>query len=434
MSAVMFTQEHRLIEEVAHLLRQCIPGKGSPAPGDLGMVFVFNDIESGLSLSHEEAGLFHKIVDEHLAKNFPKAGPKTCLSLLQRFCSEVVKRHDINHIPFDQELPVLLNRLREQDAAQNTIFIEVSGLNLMIPEWTFGRVTFMHGNHSSVEAERLKIETKDKQHPSPIPSDKIVARIETSGSQEYGSQSAHEKVEEVLDVLQFLSVQENYCAFRDSPHGFGLLCSTPVPSLAAGVWSLSTLGPAWHSSSVSAPILSSGINPEVQCKIDENATTRFEPRSGRQLSELLSADCRSLFDDSLLSAVSWVANGIRERDPAKKYLSLYVALEALFVRDTKDARSNRNSRARILPVEEGVAFVMGHDAQQRRALAKRVRELAHTRNRIVHCGYTDVERADLLTLAGYAWNCCSELALKRDQFKKEGSFRDWLLDRKYGNP
>lgn len=429
-------EDYSLASKIAPLLRKCIVEESNPPRDEVSMAFAFNDIESGLGLSQEGAKLLHEIVDEHLARAFPKAGPNTCLNLLQRFCAELIKNRYASpeQIPFEGEIPILLNRIRTQETSRNTVFVEVCGLNLQTQEWTFGTVNFMRGNHPCVESERMKIRDKSGNYPEPIPESKTVARIEAVGSRDYAVQFAQAKIQETLDVLQFLSIRDNYSAFRESDFGFSLFCANTIPRVAAGYWCLNTLAPSWCSGSLNGPILSSGVDPKIQCQIDKNATAQFARHGGQQLSEMLSTNLRSLFDNALMSAVSWIAHAIRERHLARKYLALYVALEACFVQDTNEARDNRNTRTRILPVEEGVAFVLGRDVQQRRRLAKRVRDLARTRNLIVHRGYTEIERDDLLTLATYAWACCSELALKRDLFRKEGSFKEWLLERKYGAP
>jgi hypothetical protein len=80
-----------------------------------------------------------------------------------------------------------------------------------------------------------------------------------------------------------------------------------------------------------------------------------------------------------------------------------------------------------------VAFLLGRKVAARKRLKDRIVELARTRNRIVHRGFMEIDRTDLVHLATYAWNCCYEALSRRDQFQTENSFSEWLLDLKYGN-
>jgi hypothetical protein len=106
-------------------------------------------------------------------------------------------------------------------------------------------------------------------------------------------------------------------------------------------------------------------------------------------------------------------------------------LEALFTRDSSTARASSGYQSPSLPIDEGVAYLLGKDTQSRIRLAERMRDLSRTRNMIVHRGYTAVERMDLLTLANYSWNACLRGLSMRNQFKDENSFRMWCLHKKF---
>jgi hypothetical protein len=129
-----------------------------------------------------------------------------------------------------------------------------------------------------------------------------------------------------------------------------------------------------------------------------------------------------------------LASAIRERDFTRKYLSFYIALEALFARDDSRTRKSSGYSCPATPVDDGVAFLLGRTVDARVRIASRIRELSRTRNMIVHRGYTSVERNDLLALANFAWNCCSQSLKMRSQFRSENSFGDWCQQQKYGTP
>ena len=145
---------------------------------------------------------------------------------------------------------------------------------------------------------------------------------------------------------------------------------------------------------------------------------------------MLAEVCPSAFDDSLLTAITWMANGIRERDLARKYLSFFIALEALFIRDNKATRAADGYQNPIVPIGEGVGWLLGGSGDARRQIAEQIEWLGRTRNKIVHRGFTMIDEADLIQLGSYLWNSCWQAATKRASFRVEDSFQDWLRDQK----
>jgi len=188
--------------------------------------------------------------------------------------------------------------------------------------------------------------------------------------------------------------------------------------------------PTWHHDKACGPTIATN-NPQHNLSLNQGMLKRLKERGLDAARDLLRAQKLSSFDEGVMAGLRWIAHAIRERDFTQKYLSFYIALEALFARDTTDGRKSYGYIAPAASVDDGVAFLLGTTPEARIRLAARTRELARTRNMIVHRGYTSVERSDLLTIADYSWNCCVQGLKMRTLFQEENSFREWFLRKKY---
>ncbi len=420
----------KLINRLVPLLKSAILSPTIPDKDNIGMTFNFRGL-GGFTLSHEEAKAFREAT-EILSEAFPKVGLKTCANELERFCCRFIPQLQQGlGIPIGQEIQSLLTLLESLQQHQTVVYVQVSGFNLLIPQWQFGAAIFMNGNHDEIEKARMSIKSVGVNNPNPLPPDAIIVRMELNGYADYALKHARNRVEEILDVLQFLTIRENRGAFEDTIGGFSFYACEPVPILQTPVWHYCpdtlTWGAAYGTGS--PPILPAG---PIKCILDDKIKDRFRPFAGDQLSEMLQANCPFAFDRGLMTAISWIANGIRERNYARKYLSFFIALEALFSSDDFELRNADQFGKTILPLEDGVAFMLEQNLVERLKIVHTVRSLKRIRNSVIHRGFMDVEKKALVQLATYAWNCCKVVALRRNNFEKENSFRDFVLNLKYG--
>ncbi len=425
----MNTQE--LVNALVPRIHAALSGDPDVARAETASQFFFPGTGT-LSLSHAEAAQLRE-ASILISKFFPKVSEDTCDRELKRFCCRFIPelQAGVERASIAAALPDLLGCLESFTQDFTTVYVEVCGLDLQLPEWTFGRARFMKGDHPEIESDHSQIISLDGHKPDPLKPAQIVAQIKVQGEADYAADEAVKRVGEVLDVLQFLSLRENSGSWKPDGLCFGFYCCQPIPPISSSIWTLTSRGPTWSSSKGVPPVIVT--IPNLRFVVNDKTDSRFAERGGKQLSGLLLELVPSAFDQNLLTAIMWIANAIRERNPARKYLSFYVAIEALFGRDKLEWRESENFQRPVLHIPEGVAFILGRSVDGRRKLTSQMSDLAKTRNRIVHRGYTEIDETDLRLLGSYAWSCCWQAALRREQFRQDDSFRDWLLKRKFGN-
>lgn len=390
------------------------------------MTFQFGD--RGWSLTPEESRSFHDAVLA-LATAFPRIHQKTCERELERFCCERIPQHGA---VFEDGIPDFLLHLDELSGIKNIVYVEVSGLRLEMDDVPVGPVRLISSEHPDVDAHRLKIKDINGNFPTPFDKGLTLARVEVRGEPQFAKDVARTQAQTALDCLQVFSIQENHAAFEDS-FGFVLACSEPMPLVSCRRWMFSSLKPTWSSDKACGSVIATD-SPQRNLPLNPGTLSKLNDRGLSHVNELLTAPIHSPFDEGLLASLKWIASAIRERDFTRKYLSFHIALEALFARDDSTVRQSSDYARPATSVDDGVAFLLGKTLDARLRIAERIRELSRTRNMIVHRGYSSVERNDLLSLAGYSWNCCTEALKMRRQFRKENSFREWCLHQKYGAP
>lgn len=425
--------KQKLINRLVPLLKTSILSPSIPDNDNIGMAFSFKDMGS-FTLSHEEAKAFREAT-QILSEAFPKVGFKTCANELERFCCRFIPQlqQGTVDIPIGQEIPSLFTLLESLQKHRTVVYVQVCGFELRLPQWGFGSAVFMHGNHDEIEKARLSIKDAGGKNPNPLSPDAIVVRMELNGYSDYALKHARNRVEEILDVLQFLTISKNRGAFEDTVIGFSFYASEPIPVLQTPVWYYCPDTSTWGAATGTGtpPILQAG---PIKCILDDRIKDWFRPFAGDQLSEMLQGDCPFAFDQGLMTAISWIANGIRERNNARKYLGFFIALEALFSPDEFGSWNPNRFSKTIVPLDEGVAFLLGEDYEHRIKIINIMRELKKKRNLIAHRGSTNIDKKALVQLATYVWNCCKIAALRRNNFEKEHSFRDFMLNLKYGSP
>lgn len=420
-----------LLNALVPLIHDALSGDPEVARTEKAAYFSFADI-GGLILSHAEAANLRE-ASALLCREFPKVSSRTCDHELHRFCCRFIPQlgSGVEREPIARALPEFLDHLQSLSDDSTTVYVEVCGLDLQVPEWFFGPARFLKGDHPDVEADHSQIVTLDGRKPDALKPDQIVAQIKVVGEVEYAGEQSAKRVADVLDVIQFLSLSENPGSWEPDGLCFGLYCCEPIPPISSNTWTLTSRGPTWTSSKGIPPIIVTV--PAVRCILNEETHKRFAERGGIELSSILMEASPSAFDQNLLTGITWVGNAIRERNLARKYLGYYVGIEALFGRDRLDWRETEGFQAPIVPIAEGVAFLLGQDVDDRRRLSMQMNDLAKTRNRIIHRGYTVIDETDLRILGSHAWNCCRVASSKRNEFCNEDSFRDWLLNCKFGN-
>ncbi len=417
----MAKKNNQLASQIVPLLRQVfsVPSSGAT-------VMSFSHGDRGWTLNKDEARLFEQAVGI-LASACPKVHLTTCMRELQRFCCERIQQRDA---AFEQHLSDLFTRLDALASVDNVIYLEVSGIQLEYDEWSLGPVRFIHSEHPEIDRLRLGIQDINGEFPPPVDSGLVLARMEVKGEPEYAKHDAVNRVQLALDYLQALTLPENPAGI-DGGYGYTLAYAETLPDISCRHWMYSSLEPTWSSGTACAPGFTSN-HPKIKCRINASTMGKLEERGLRAVGELLSTSSPQAFDVSLLLALQWLGHAVRERDCTRKFLACYISLEALFTREDSTMRDSPGYSAPAMPVSDGVAFLLGKPTvEARMRIAGRVRELSRTRNRVVHRGYTSVEKNDLLQLAQYAFECCVRALKMRDQLQGEQAFTTWLQAQKY---
>lgn len=417
----MATKHNQIASQLIPLLRQVFSGQ---LQGDT--VLSFTHGEHGWKLCRDEARLFEQAVGT-LDAAFPKVHLTTCTRELQRFCCERIQQPDA---AFEQHLAELFARLDMLSGVDNVVYLEVAGIQLELEDWSLGPVRFIHSEHPEIDRLRQSIQDINGQSPPPVDPALVLACMEVKGEPEYAMHEAVARVQWALDCLQALTLPENPAGIHGG-YGFTLAYAESLPDISCRHWMYSSIGPSWTSGTACAPGFPSN-HPKVKCRINATTLEKLEQRGSRVAGELLAASNTQAFDVSLRLALQWLGHAVRESDCTRKFLACYISLEALFTRDDSGMRDSPGHIAPVMPLFDGVAFLLAKStAEARMRIAARMRELSRTRNRVVHRGYTSVEKQDLLQLALYAFECCVRALKMRNQLHGEQAFTTWLQAQKY---
>ncbi|MDD5706441.1 MAG: HEPN domain-containing protein [Kiritimatiellae bacterium] len=418
----MADRDKALVARIVPELRRIFAHPSAP-PADPARAFSYGD--NGWSLSLEESRDLDDVI-RAVASAYPQVHQRTCAREVERFCCEHMQTPG-----FEQAVPQLLAHIANLGSLRHLVYIQVTGMRLEQAEFPLGPVRFISSTHPDVDDHRLRIKDITGSHPDPVPPNIVLARVELSGDHEFAKDIATQQVQLALDCLQMLSSHKNPATF-DGDLGFSLLCCSPIQLVHARSWTYTHVDERWSSCDGCGPFIATA-DPKLNLPINTKVIKLLAAVGLADFSALLAESNPSSFDARVATAVQWNANAVRERDAARKYLSFYIALEALFVPDDLRSAEAPGYVSPTLPVDEGVAFLLGKTPDARVRISDRIRTLSGKRNMIVHRGFRLIERADLRELAYYAVNSCIQAAKMRSQFRDERSFARWLRRRKFGD-
>jgi hypothetical protein len=307
------------------------------------------------------------------------------------------------------------------------VYVQLSGVELVDEEWSFGPVRLLKGSHHDIKFNRMKIRLKNGSYPQPMPKDVVVAEVSVPGEADYAEAQAVIKTQETADFLQFLSLPENLGCWSPDPEPFIFTCGRPIESPEYLLWRFASHGEWVERSS----ILPSNSFGHSNLSLHEGLRSQYGRRGADELAKLLKEGSPSHFDQSLKTAIRWLAQGIREPDAARKYLSFYIAMESLFTRDNAESRNGEGFQNPIMHVAEAIPLFLGGCSSEKRKINEELKELSRTRNRIVHRGFYEIDYQDLTLLARYAWDACVEAVQRRPLYRCENAFYDALQACKY---
>ena len=378
-------------------------------------------------LNPKESIKFNETV-QALHSRFPKVHFKTCQSYLERFCC---KEFPQNYDLFGLKIPELFAQLQKEQINRSVVAIEVSGLRLDTEPFSFGQFEFVSSEDTSLDDLRDQIRDENGCPPPELPTDRVLAKIGLQGDSEFTRDSAKLLLQQALDVLQFVTAPKNPSLLRDETvQGFSFYIGEDRLPATERVWSYNTHPKeAWNSFRSNAKISYNSL-PKFQPTFDSNTIKDLQEFGWEQFDILLTKQRFSYFERNLLAAVTWFARAVRDVDPARKFVDLFISLETLFSNDKKAPEKERNG---AFNTREGVAYFLGKTTEQRLSLHHDVHQLASTRNKVVHSGYSIIEEGDLYRLFDLTFSSILKALDFTEQFTEPSSFTKWAKRIKLGD-
>ena len=198
--------KQQLINALVPIIHAALSGDPDKARAETATQFFFKGTGS-LTLSHAEAAKLRE-ASTLISRFFCKVSDRTCDRELKRFCCRFIPDLEagVERASIAAALPDLLDRLQSFSEDSTTVYVEVCGLDLQLPEWIFGPARFMKGDHPDIEADYSQIITLDGHKPDPLNADQIVAQVKVQGEADYAVDTVVKRVGEVLDVIPLVGM------------------------------------------------------------------------------------------------------------------------------------------------------------------------------------------------------------------------------------
>jgi hypothetical protein len=362
-----------------------------------------------------------------LHKEYPQVHEKTCRKYIEGFCCDQFPE---NYDDFHTKLPDLLEKLRLANQNNSDVFVLVAGMHLGMERFKLGPVDFIHSNSPEINELREKVPDINGDYADPLPEKCVVGRYRVDGDSEYSREIAIEQLQLALDILQFASAPVNSGTLKQHILSFGLYLGENKEPASLKTWTYQKKKPSWYAYRGSAKRPNNHFE-KFGLQLTESCIEELQEYRLSELEQIFASQDQSYFEENILSAIRWFSKAVRDVQSENKYLDLFIALEGLF---SNDVRNPENMRKAAFTHREGVAFMLGKTTDERILLHDRMAELAITRNKIVHSGYSTIDQAELLSLSNYVFLCCLKALELKDQFKEKGSFSKWAKRCKFGEP
>ena len=128
---------------------------------------------------------------------------------------------------------------------------------------------------------------------------------------------------------------------------------------------------------------------------DENITKNNSSFGFDNVSELLTLERRSTFQEALLDAILLYSRSTREKDLAGRLVYMLVAIESILLRNTTEPLQQN--------VGERMAFLIANNVERRKAVIRNLKAAYSLRSRFVHHGHTIDELATVTNFMLDAW-------------------------------
>jgi hypothetical protein len=132
-----------------------------------------------------------------------------------------------------------------------------------------------------------------------------------------------------------------------------------------------------------------------------------------------SADEQTEFEQMLIRATHWIADGERQARVENKATSYITAIDMFFA--TKDEPVTRD-------ITEGTAVLLGKTLEQRKTIRRRMSTFYGMRSKVSHLGSRVEDEDAIHDMRNYAVNFLAEVCQLASRFATKDDFRAWMAD------
>lgn len=306
----------------------------------------------------------------------------------------------------------------ENVTEEHHIYLPLDNLQMAFDRLEFGKITLinMRGNQLTEFRERFReaipdqlgfeqILTHWQRDALPVLTDKVVAFYAVSAEAERAQELAEEALEHLIEILRYFIFQMYRKQFYIDVGLRG--------NVRYGIGE-SIIFPSTYSTFRTSKILKSPQRLIIGLEV-ERAMREFGIFA---LADMLEANKQTTFSKTLFAGVHWMADALVQSEPANEYLCLTTCLETFLNRGRGDIGSITNA------VATGIAWVLGHNHEDRINLHKEAQQLYGKRSSITHGEQLkDIEQS-LKRLREIACQFMIHMVHRRNEFRESG--RDGL--------
>lgn len=133
---------------------------------------------------------------------------------------------------------------------------------------------------------------------------------------------------------------------------------------------------------------------------------------------------RTDFENSIISAIRFAGSSYMYAEESESFIKCMIGLESLLL-DERESKSEN--------LAERVALIIADNLSDRNNVYDIMRELYNIRNKIVHEGYIEVSRNDVIQLQAFTFLCITNMLniCKKVQITNKNEFIKWTRDIKF---
>ena len=171
-----------------------------------------------------------------------------------------------------------------------------------------------------------------------------------------------------------------------------------------------------------------GVEPETF--IHEAAFQYMKDNGFEEISQILSAENPSVFQQQIIRAIRWFAQGTNSDSKVDAFINYAVALETLLGKEAQDPHIKAAGITARLA--ERTAFLLGVslDRDQRKQIARDISKLYGERSKLVHGSSTDVSMKELSLLEEYVRHIIFVL-VKQKGYTAFEELVEWVVNQKF---